>query len=113
MNQLEQNRIAEFFIHNQSLEVANKLDTILTEDVKERVKQVPGPAVHHIHNMALFYAMVRINCLYQTNEGSKAESRQYIERAETLKLQFFDIVDSLKDFRPTSEKDENENPTDE
>lgn len=113
MNQLELNNIAKLFVHNQSLEVTNKLDRILTEDLKERVKQIPGPAVHHIHNTALFYALLRINSMYQTNSSSKEDTRQYIEYAETFKAQFFDIVDSLKDFRPMSEENENNNPTNE
>ena len=111
MNQLELNNIAKLFVHSQSLEVANKLDTIFTEDVKERVKQVPGPAVHHIHNMALFYAMVRINCLYQTNNSSEAAAREYLEHTEILKPKFLDIVNSLKDFEPVCEGDEGNDPT--
>ena len=113
MNQLELNNMAKLFVHRESLEVANKLDRILIEDVKERVKQIPGPTVHHIHNMALFYALLRINSMYQANVGSTEDTRQYIEHAETFKPQFFDIVDSLKDFRPTSEKKEYDNPNNE
>lgn len=112
MNQLEQNRIAEFFIHNQSIDVTKKLESVLAEDLKKRGKEIPGSTVHYIHNIALFYALLRINCLFQVKNRSEAASREYIEHAETLKPQFFDIVDSLKDFRPTGEKDENENPTD-
>ena len=113
MNQIELNNMAKLFVQNQSLEVADQLDRIFAEDLKERVKQIPGPAVHHIHNMALFYALLRINSIYQTNSSSKEDTRQYIEHAETFKAQFFDIVDSLKDFRPMSEKNENNNPTNE
>lgn len=103
MNQLELNNIAKLFVHSQSLEVANKLGTILAEDVKERVKQVSGPAVHHIHNMALFYTMVRINSLYQTNSNSKAALQEYLEYVEALKPKFLDLVNSLKDFEPACE----------
>jgi len=113
MNQLEQNRIAEFFIHNQSIDVTKKLESVLTEDLKEKGKEIPGSAVHYIHNIALFYALLRINCLFQAKSRSEAASREYLEHAEKLKPQFFDIVDSLKDFEPTSKKNENKNPTDE
>jgi len=107
MNQLEQNRIAEFVIHSQSLEVTNKLETVLTEDLKEMGKEIHGSVVHYIHNIALFYGLLRINCLFQANNNSEAASRQYLEHAKTLRLKFLDIVDSLKDFEPTdsSQKD--------
>ena len=113
MNQLEQNRIAEFFIHNQSIDVTKKLESVLTEDLKEKGKEVPGSAIHYIHNIALFYALLRINCLFQAKTSSEAATRQYLEHAETLRPKFLDIVDSIKDFRPTSEKDKNDNTTDE
>jgi len=110
MNQLELNNIAKLFVHTQSLEVAKKLDIVFSEDLGEKVKHVPGSAVHHIHNMALFYVLLRINSLYQTTESTEAASRQYLEFAETLKSRFLDIVESLKDFRPTGKKNEENNP---
>ena len=111
MNQLELNRIAELFVQKQSIEVAKKLDSILIEDLKERAEQMPGSAVHHIHNVALFDSLLRINSLFQIKNRSEAASREYLEHAETLKPKFLDIVNSLKDFEPVCEGDEGNDPT--
>jgi len=113
MNQLELNNIAKLFVQSQSIEVAKKLRTVLSEDLDERVTQMPGQAVHHIHNVALFDALLGINCLFHAKNPSEAGLREFLEHAETLRPKFLDIVDSLKDFEPTSKKNENKNPTDE
>ena len=109
MNQFEQNKIAEFFIHSQSLEVTDKLEEVLVEDIKEQRKEIPGSIAHHIHNIALFYTLLRINSMFQANNSSKAASRQYLEHAETLKPKFLDIVDSLKDFEPKDSGSQKDN----
>ena len=108
MNQLELNRIAGDFIRSQSVELARKLKDVLAADLAERVKGLAGPTVHHIHNVALFDTMLGINCLFQTRDHSKAAVREYIEHAETLRPDFIDIVDSLKDFEPTGRKEDAE-----
>lgn len=113
MNQLEPNRIAELFVRSQSIEVAKKLRTVLSEDLDERVMQMPGPVVHHVHNVALFDALLGINCLFHTKGSAEAGLREYLGHAETLMPKFLDIVDSLKDFKPASEQGEDNNPASE
>jgi len=103
MNQMEMNRIAMHFIEGQSAEVAAKLRDVLYDDVEERAKKIGGPALHYIHNIALFYCLVSLNNLFLIENESDEALKQYLKRAETLRPQFLDIVESLKDFRPTEE----------
>ena len=109
MNQLELNAIAKHFIQSQSLEVAKRLKGFLTEDLKERVEELPGQMVLYIHNMALFDTLLRINCLFISNNNSEVGLQEYLEHAETLRLKFQDIVESLKDFEPTDSSSQNDN----
>ena len=100
MNQAELNKAGEIFILNQTVEVARKIDSTLTEDLTERINELPGTTIHHVHNMALFYAVTKLNSLFQLTNDSKESMREYMEHAESLKTRFLDIVDSLKDFQP-------------
>lgn len=101
MNQLELNAIAKHFIQSQSFEVAKKLKGFLSEDLKEKIEELPGSTVHYIHNMALFDTLLGINCFCIPNNTSKAGLQEYLEHAKMLRSKFLDIVDSLKDFEPT------------
>jgi len=107
MNQLELNTIAQHFIRSQSIEVMKKLKTILFDDLKERVKHMPGPTVHYIHNTALFDTLLVINSILANGNRSVQAVREYEEYAQTLRPKFLDIVDSLKDFRPTNDVGDN------
>jgi hypothetical protein len=109
MNQLELNAIAKHFIQRQSFEVAKKLKGFLTEDLKERAEELPGPLVHYIHNMAVFDTLLGINCLFTQKNESETGLQEYLEHAETLRLKFLDIVDSLKDFEPTDSGNQKDN----
>ena len=100
MNRTELDVAAGLFIHNQSIEIAEKIDAVLSEDIASRVKQMSSPIAHYVHNLALFYALARINCLFLSNNDSDEACEEYQEHAESLKTQFLDIVESLKDFEP-------------
>ena len=108
MNQVELNTVGQIFIENRSIEVAHKLGVVLHEDLEERAKQIPGPIVHYIHNLALFDVLLKLNCLFQNVDHSYEACEEYLEHAESLKIQFLNIVDSLKDFEP---KDKSSTPT--
>ncbi len=101
MNQSELNRIAMSFIENKSLEVAKKVKGVLTEDLKEKMKEMPGLTVHHIHNVSLFEVLRLINCSFYSENSSKDDLKEYCEYAETFREKFLDIVESLKDFAPS------------
>ena len=102
MNQMELNKIAINFIQKQSLEVAKKLKGVLADDLRERAKEIGGPAVHYVHNRALFDTLLVINCLFTSRKQSQEAVQEYQEYAETLRSNFLDIVESLQDFEPTS-----------
>ena len=101
MNQIELNRIAMHFVKSQSIEVAGKLRDVLHEDAKQRAKQIAGPPLHYIHNMALFDCLVSINAMFTIEDLSEEAVSQYAEYVETLRPKFLDIIEALKDFRPT------------
>ena len=107
MNQIQLNRIAMDFIQNQSLEVARKLKVVLADDLRERVKETGGPAVHYIHNIALFDCLASINTFFIHENDSEEAVRQYADYAETLRPKFLDIMEALKDFRPTEQNQDN------
>ena len=102
MNQMTLNQIAMHFLKDQSLEVAGKLKEVILEDGRERIQHVDGPVLHHIHNEAVFNVLLNINSLFMQQERSEAAIGEYLAHAEPLRAQFFDIVDALKGFQPTS-----------
>ena len=101
MNQSELNRIAMSLIEKLSLEVATKLKSVLTDDLKELLKEMPGLTVHYIHNVALFEVLMLINCAFYSENRSRDDLKEYCEYAETFRAKFLDIVESLKDFQPS------------
>jgi hypothetical protein len=103
MNQLELNRIAMHFIRSQSIEVAVKLRELLYEDVEERSEQIAGPALHYIHNIALFDCLVGINTFFMNENNSHEAVKEYTDHAGTLRPKFLDIMEALRDFRPTAQ----------
>ena len=103
MNQIELNRIAMSFVKSQSIEVAEKLRDVLHNDVEHRAKQIAGPPLHYIHNMALFDCLVMLNTFFISKDNSKEAASEYVKYAETLRPKFLDIMESLKDFEPTAE----------
>ena len=105
MNQIELNRIAMSFIKSQSIEVAEKLRDVLHNDVEHRAKQIAGPPLHYIHNMALFDCLASINTFFITEDSSDEVVKQYADYAETLRPKFLDIMEALKDFRPTAQSE--------
>jgi hypothetical protein len=106
MNQIELNKIAMNFIKRQSLEVTVKLIDVLARDGECRSKQVGGRALHHIHNMALFNCLASINNFFITEDNSPDAVQQYTDFADTLRPKFLDIMEDLRDFRPTNGKTE-------
>jgi len=101
MNQMKMNQIAKNFLQGQSHEVASKIKELLAEDAEERILHMDGPVLHHIHNNALFEALLRINSLFTQEHLSRDAVREYLRHAEPLRSQFFDIVDTLKSFEPS------------
>jgi len=107
MNQAQLNQVAMNSLINQSCEVAVKLRDILIDDIKERSRQIDGPSVHYIHNMALFNCLMMINGFCLEKNNSREMIKDYVDYAETLKSQFLDIVESLQDFEPEANNFQN------
>jgi hypothetical protein len=103
MNQLQLNKIAMHFIENQSAEVAAKLRSVLHIDARKRSEQIAGPALHYVHNIALFDCLIMVNTFFMIENKSQEALHEYIEYAETLRPKFIDLMESLKDFRPTTQ----------
>ncbi|MFC1765000.1 hypothetical protein ACFL6U_23385 [Planctomycetota bacterium] len=112
MNQLELNHIAHAAILQQSLDVAKSLRSILIEDLDQRAQDMPGRAVHLIHNMALFHALTGINFPCHS-DADKGVLNEYIEHTKILLPQFLDIVESLKDFESSGTTDSEISPSQE
>ena len=98
MNQAELNRIATSYLKAKSIEVARKIDSILDEDLNTRVEELNGPIIHHIHNEALFYSLMKLNNLALSENSSKNAAMEFYMLAESLKPKFFEIIETLKDF---------------
>ena len=103
MNQLELNTIAMNFIEHQSVEVAAKIKDVFHKDAQERADQIAGPALHYIHNVALFDCLVMLNTFFMIENKSPEALHKYLEYAETLRPKFLNIMESLKDFKPTTQ----------
>ncbi|MFA6186466.1 MAG: hypothetical protein WC770_04535 [Phycisphaerae bacterium] len=108
MNQIELNRIAMNYIEMQSIELASKIDLILTDDLLKKMKEHNGPTIHHIHNLAIYNSLAKLNSLFQVNSNSEKSLSEYCELAESLKPKFMEIVETLKDFQPSGETSNNE-----
>ena len=83
--------------------MASKLKAVLSEDLDERAKDIPGPTVFHIHNVVLFDCLIMLNSLPALENSSREAVREYLQYAETIRPKFMDIMESLKDFQPTVE----------
>jgi hypothetical protein len=101
MNQMEMNQLARYVVETQSVEVCNKLQDVLVEDLKQRGSQIGGPVTHYVHNTALFHTLLALNCLLREQNSSREALQEYLEYAQTLLPKFLDIVEALKDFEPT------------
>lgn len=104
MNQLELNHMAMRFVEMQSSEVANKLTQVLRDDCGERARLISGPPLQYIHNMALFACLAAINATFAEDDHSAEALRQYLVYAETLRPKFIDLMEELKDFRPSDQE---------
>jgi len=102
MNQIELNTIAMNFIEHQSAEVAAKIKDVFHKDAQEKSEQVAGPTLHYIHNIALFDCLVMLNTFFMIEDNSREALQEYLRHAETLRPKFLDIMESLKDFKPTT-----------
>ncbi|MFC1762826.1 hypothetical protein ACFL6U_12205 [Planctomycetota bacterium] len=101
MNQLELNQIAQAFVQQQSVEVARSVKSVLSKDLDERVQELPGLAVRHIHNMALFNVLLGINLQFQSENNQESALRECLTHAESIRPKFLDIIESLQDFQPS------------
>jgi hypothetical protein len=108
MNQIELNRIAMNYIEMQSIGVASKIDFILTYDLDKKTKEHNGPTIHHIHNLAIYNSLVKLNSLFLINNYSEDAVSEYCELAESLKPKFMEIIEALKDFQPMNKEQNNE-----
>lgn len=104
MNQKELNKVAINYIEKQSIELASKIDMLLTADLLVKGESLDGPVIHHMHNLALYYSLVKLNSLFQITNKSKDAAREYCIFAESMKSKFLEMVESLQDFQP-AEKD--------
>ncbi len=101
MNQIEMNRIATNYIENQSWGLAKKLENVLMEDLKKETGQISGMALHHIHHEAIFSLITLLNSIFIAKDKEKYDeyAKEYLKLAQSLKPQFFDIINTLKDFQ--------------
>lgn len=104
MDQRMLNTIALDTIDQHRAEAFAELRELLNRDAKKRQEQIPGMAIHHVHNTILFDCLVWLNHIYSFEDDSEKAWKEYIDYAETLLPQFSEIVNNLKDFRPTSIK---------
>jgi transketolase C-terminal domain/subunit len=102
MNQIELNKIARDFLESRSIDIAKKIRRILADDLEEKIQEMSGPTLHCIHNMALFYTLTGINVMFASDAASEEALSEYFEHTKTLRPKFFAIVESLKDFEPTT-----------
>jgi len=107
MNQAQLNHVAQNYLMNQSLQVACKLRDFLFDDAEKRSKQIDGPSLYYIHNMALFICLMMINNVFLEKNDSLEAVMEYLDHAETLRPQFLDIVESLQDFEPEANNFQN------
>ena len=78
MNQSQLNQIAMHVIENQSAEVAAKIKKVLHDDAQERADQIAGPALHYIHNVALFDCLVMLNTFFMIENKSPEALHKYL-----------------------------------
>jgi len=112
MNQIEMNRIAMNYVEHESWKVARKLEKLLFEDIKEKNGEMSGMALHHIHHEAIFSLIILLNSIFIAKDKEKSDVyvKEYLKLACSLKPQFFNIIDTLKDFQfpgnPDQKQDE-------
>ena len=88
------------FIHDQSIEVAVKLQETLEHDAKERLEQLTsGQALYYIHNIALFECLVWLNAMCSLSNASKETFDEYLCFADTFRDKFMNIAEGLKGFQ--------------
>ena len=109
MDQKLLNMIALDTIDSHHCQVVSKLKDFFNRDIKKRSKDLPGAAVHHVHNTSLFECLIWMNPVFCRTNKSEQAFDEYMKFAETLKPKFMEIVESLKDFQPTGDpKDGNQ-----
>ena len=107
MNQAELNRIAIGYIEMQSVEVARKIDSVLRDDLLKRSESLNGPVIHHIHNLAIYHSLVKLNGIFRIDDESDEAVNEYCELAYSLKPKFIELTETLKDFQPARNPEDN------
>ena len=96
MNENLLNAMAWDEMGRQSSEVFVGLNVRLYDDFQKRQELISKETIRGIHNEALF------KCLRAINSTAHIKGYlEYLRFADTLKPNFFDITEALKDFQPT------------
>lgn len=99
MNQKQLNQIAVSFINKESEKVADKLKETLKKDASECKLPVSKEGMHHIHTQAIFNLLrIIIIICYGNKDASEQEVKEYLRYAESLRPEYMNIVEALKDF---------------
>lgn len=105
MNQQELNRIAWEEIRRQSVELFAYLHLQLgTKSREKRMKMISKEMIRCVQNVALFDCIRAINSPPKISDSITYTPKQYLEYnrfAETLWPEYFEIIETLKDFQPT------------
>jgi len=108
MDQKLLNTIALNVIDTHRAEVFVELRELLSKDCQKRQEKISGEVVHHVHNTVLFDCLVWLNPLYSIEDTSETAWREYLRFADTLQPKFREIVEALKDFKPTNNPQDDE-----
>lgn len=103
MDQKLLNTIALDTLASHRSQVCSKLRDFFNRDGKKRGRELPGAAVHHVHNTSLFECLVWLNPVFCRKDKSEKAFDEYTKFAETLRPNFMEIVEALKDFQPTGD----------
>ncbi|MHB9068799.1 MAG: hypothetical protein ACYC54_00355 [Sedimentisphaerales bacterium] len=103
MDQKLLNTLAMEVIDRHRTEAFRELRELLERDCEKRQEQIPGMAVHHVHNVALFDCLVWLNPLFSRENHSEEAWQEYLIFASTLEPKFREIVNNLKDFRSSGQ----------
>ena len=104
MNQQELNQIAMNFIYTKSLEVEEKVVDLLLKDMQE-TDNLSLQSVKHIHNLALYHVIARINYSLETIDDDEKAADSYIEFVNKNEDSFMSLCEYFRDFTPDTNID--------
>jgi hypothetical protein len=101
MNQTELNKIAHAYIETEAVKLAIELGKVITDDIKERIGVLPASGARHLHNLAMFLLLGRINdprMMLPEEEIPADAGQHYGKFILSMKSSFLDYCEKLQDF---------------